>query len=89
MDSCRYPSGPEYGAQVWKRSFVAFQRAARLVHTASSGGVAASAACAALMAGHSSPGALSSAVAGATGDRRSQAGERVLLVAVGDYLERS
>jgi hypothetical protein len=99
VDSLPVPDrGQEYGAQVWKR--IEHQLPARrrnwFALPPSWRWVAASAACAALMvaaffAGRIYPG---SPYAGTpkTGQlvaADAQAGERVLLVAVGDYLERS
>jgi hypothetical protein len=94
VDSLPVPErGPEYGAQVWKRieHRLPASRRSWLILPSAWRWVAISAACAGLMAaaffaGRSYPGAprpsqLASADA--------QAGERVLMVAVGDYLERS
>ncbi|MCU1233000.1 MAG: hypothetical protein JWP63_967 [Candidatus Solibacter sp.] len=94
VDSLPMPErGPEYGTQVWKRIEHRLPARRRGWFTLPSAWrwVAASAACAALMAaaffaGRTYPGAPARGQIAAV-DK--QAGERVLLVAVGDYLERS
>jgi hypothetical protein len=94
VDSLPVPErSPEYGAEVWKRIEHRLPSRRRNWLALPSGWrwAAASAACAALMvaaffAGRTYPGAAKPAtLAGADPQSR----ERVLLVAVGDYLERS
>jgi hypothetical protein len=94
VDSLPVPErGPEYGAQVWRRIENRLPARRRSWFTLPSEWrwVAAGAACAALMAaaflaGRTYPGVAKPAQLAAADP---QAGERVLLVAVGDYLERS
>jgi hypothetical protein len=94
VDSFPVPErGPDYGAQVWKRIEGRIQGRRRRWLPISSGwrwataGAAfAALLAAAFLAGRSYPGGQK---AGQVAAADSQAGERILLVAVGDYLERS
>jgi hypothetical protein len=94
VDSLPVPErAPDYGAQVWKRieHRLPVRRRSWFAIPSLWRWAAISAACAALMtaaffAGRSYPGAQKPALMAGV-DK--QAGERVLLVAVGDYLERS
>jgi hypothetical protein len=94
VDSLPVPErSPEYGAQVWRRIEHRLPRKRRSWFALPSPWrwAAVGAACAALMtaaffAGRTYPG---TPVRGQLASVDKQAGERVLLVAVGDYLERS
>ena len=94
VDSLPVPErAPDYGAQVWKRieHRIPARRRGWFAMPSLWRWAAISTACAAMMAaaflaGRSYPGVQKS---GQTASADKQAGERVLLVAVGDYLERS